>query len=81
MAQSCLCVAKTEDDTIFVCYFSTIEENVGQRFQIYSYFISDQVRSSDINYDIIRKNVGRHLPGDYEQLEEGVRTKVYLLNL
>jgi hypothetical protein len=81
IAQSCLFVAKTEDDAVFVCYFSTIAENVGERFRIISYFISEQGRSSDVNYHIIRENVGRFLPADYERLEEKARTKVYLLNL
>lgn len=81
IAQSCLYVARTEDDTIFVCYFSTIEKNVGSRFQILSYFINDQGRSSEMNYEIIRKNVVDFLPSDYERLEGNERTKVYLFNL
>lgn len=64
-----------------MCYFSTIEINAGDRFQIISYFITEQGKSSDINYNIIKANVIRYLPADYERLEEGVRTKVYLFNL
>lgn len=81
IAQSCLFVARTEDDTIFVCYFSIIEENVGEKFRIISYFITEQGRSSDINHHIIKENVSNYLPPDYEKLEDKVRTKVYLLNI
>ena len=58
IAQSCLIVTKTEDDSIFVCYFSTLSEKVGERFQIVHYFISERDgKSSEINAEIIRENV------------------------
>lgn len=82
MGKSCLFVTKTEDNYLFVCYFSCIEEYANNEFKIYSYFrTADNDLSSDINRSIIAKNVSNFLPGNYEEMEANINTTIYIFHL